>query len=245
MTRVAITTAICALLAAPALGQEGEGVRGQWSMSVKGGVTPDIDGALHLGGTGLVLGLPTSVESRDFADVYNNGFRVRAGLGYGVSRHAEVVGDFTYGRSEAEPISVGDVASLDLRADFADYQDWGLEGGVRWHFAPDAAVNPYVAGVAGFRWIDAIPSTFTVPAANVVLPDTLFYDETIVPTFGGDFGVVFAVTPRIGLGVEAGLRWTGEPDGLDEDLAGTGLENLNDTGSRWTMPIVGTFRVRF
>jgi hypothetical protein len=44
-----------------------------------------------------------------------------------------------------------------------------------------------------------------------------------VGTFGGEFGVQFAVTPR----------------------AGTGLENLNDSSSRWTLPILETITVKF
>ena len=38
-----------------------------------------------------------------------------------------------------------------------------------------------------------MPATLTVPAAGVVLADTPFYDESTVPSFGGDFGVQFTV----------------------------------------------------
>jgi hypothetical protein len=64
------------------------------------------------------------------------------------------------------------------------------------------------------------------------------------PTFGGDFGVQFKVAPAVRLGVEAGLRWTGDLSDL-EGLAGTGLENLNDSSSRWTLPVMGTLTFRF
>lgn len=89
-----------------------------------------------------------------------------------------------------------------------------------------------------------MPATFSVPAAGVVLADTPFYDDSTVPTFGGGFGVQFAVAPRVRLGVETGLRWTGDLSGI-EGLAGTGLENLNDSSSRWTLPVLGTISVRF
>jgi hypothetical protein len=34
-------------------------------------------------------------------------------------------------------------------------------------------------------------------------------------------------------------------DSSTEGLAGTGLESINDTGSRWSMPVVATLRFRF
>lgn len=105
-------------------------------------------------------------------------------------------------------------------------------------------VNPYWGLAAGFRRIDAMPATFSVPAAGVVLEDTPFYDEATVATFGGDLGVQFTVAPRVRLGVEAGLRWTGDISDI-EGLSGTGLENLNDSSSRWTLPILATIGFRF
>lgn len=62
-----------------------------------------------------------------------------------------------------------------------------------------------------------LPSTFSVPAAGVVLSDVPFYDSSMVGVFGADLG--FSYDP--------------------------GLERINDTGSRWSMPILATLRVRF
>jgi len=48
----------------------------------------------------------------------------------------------------------------------------------------------------------------------------------------------------VALGLETGPRYqTGLRD--LEGLAGTGLESINDTGSRWSMPVVATLRFRF
>jgi opacity protein-like surface antigen len=216
----------------------------RWSVSFGAGTAPTVSGIYHEGGAGTVLNLPTRVEERDWTDIYNSGFTMRIDVGYAITAPLEVFGAFQYLRQDAEELSVGNVAGLDLRASFSDYRDWGLEGGIRWHFAPEAGVNPYIAAAVGIRRIDAMPATFLVPAAGVVLPDTPFYDDSVVPTFGGDFGVQFAVAPSVRLGVEAGLRWTGGLSDL-EGLAGTGLENLNDSSSRWTVPILGTISFRF
>ena len=46
------------------------------------------------------------------------------------------------------------------------------------------------------------------------------------------------------LGIEAGLRYqTGLSD--LEGLAGTGLEPINDVGSRWSVPVLATVTFRF
>jgi hypothetical protein len=141
-------------------------------------------------------------------------------------------------------LSVGNVASLDLRAAFADYKSYGMDGGMRYHFVPGARVAPYVSALAGFRRVEAISGTFSVPAAGVTLSDTPFFADSTVPVFGGDVGVLFAVSSRLSLGVEAGVRYHTDLSEI-EGLSGTGLENLNDAGSRWSMPISGVFRFGF
>jgi hypothetical protein len=229
-------------IAAPASAQEG--VKGQWSVSFKGGVAQSLSGDVHLGGTGTVLGLPTSVQPRSYDEVYDLGYGFRAGLGYGVARNVEVFGDFTWGKSEASILSVGNVAGLDLRAQFADYKTYGFEGGLRFHLAPESTLAPYLSLVGGFKSIDAIPATFTVPAANVTLRDTPFYDKSTVPVFGSDLGLLINTGSRLAFGVEAGVRYHTKLTDL-EGLAGTGLESINDTGDRWSFPVVGTVKLRF
>jgi hypothetical protein len=237
---------VAALLAAPAaaLAQEQAGVGGRWNVSFKGGAMMPAGGEFHEGGRGTVLGLPTSVEAKKNNEIFDPGLGWRAGIGYGVARTVEVFGDFAWNRAEASELSVGNVASLDLRAAFGDYTSYGLDGGMRYHFAPGAPVAPYVSALAGFRRVEAITGTFSVPAAGVTLQDTPFFDDSTVPVFGGDLGVLFAVSPRLGLGIEGGVRYH---TGLSEieGLAGTGLENLNDAGSEWSVPISGVVRFGF
>lgn len=234
-----------ALLAVPSVvfGQE-EGVRGTWTMTVSAGGAMPAGGEFHQGGRGTVLGLATAVEAKENSDIFDPAFGWRAGLGYGVSRQVELFGDFTWSRASSSELSVGNVASLDLRASFGDYTSYGVDAGMRYHFTPDASVSPYVAALAGFRRIEAIPGTFSVPAANVTLRDTPFFDDSTVPVFGGDVGVLVGVTRLLSLGVEAGVRYHTDLEQV-EGLTGTGLENLNDSGSGWSVPISGVVRFAF
>jgi hypothetical protein len=233
------------LVAAPAVAvAQEEGLRGRWSVAFTGGAALPTGGEFHEGGRGTVLGLPTSVDAKKTDDIFDPGIGWRAGVGYGVSRNVEVFGDFVWGRAEASELSVGNVASLDLRAVFADYTSYGMDGGMRYHFVPGARIAPYLSALAGFRQVEAIPGTFSVPAASVTLRDTPFFDDSTVPVFGGDVGVLFGVSPRVSLGVETGVRYHTDLSEI-EGLAGTGLENLNDAGSRWSVPISGVVRFGF
>jgi hypothetical protein len=235
--------AVSLMTAAAAFAQD-NGIQGRWGVTVSAGADVPAGGEFHQGGTGAVLGLPTTVESRSTGDVFGTGVAWRAGVGYGVSPRLEVFGEFAWSRSSASELSVGNVATLDLRAAFDDYTSYGANGGVRYHASPGARVSPYVAGLFGIRRVDAIAGTFSVPAAGVVLADTPFYDDSVVPVVGADVGVLFAVAPRVSIGVEGGMRFHPGLSDL-EGLAGTGLENLNDAGRRWSVPISGVVRFGF
>jgi hypothetical protein len=243
MTRKMMMTAIVLAVAPAAFAQE-PSIEGRWNMTFSVGAAVPGGGEFHEGGSGTVLGLPTTVAAKSTGDIFNPGVGWRAGLGYGVTRRVELFGEFGWARSESSELSVGNVATLDLRAAFGDYTSWGANGGMRFHLTPGARVSPYVAALAGIWRVDAIPGTFSVPAAGVTLADTPFFDTSIVPVFGGDVGVLFAVSPRVSLGVEGGLRYHTDLSQI-EGLAGTGLENLNDAGSGWSVPISGVVRVGF
>ena len=221
-----------------------EGIEGRWSFSLQGGTDIELSGNVHEGGTGTVLSLPTTVEAKSFGDVYDPGFRGQASIGYGIGPRNEVFLRGSYYKMASETLQVGTVAGLALNADFADYEEWGAELGYRYYFKADQALKPYMAAVAGLRFVGALPSTFSVPAAGVVLSDVPFYDSSTVGVFGGDLGFAYDLNDSVALGIEAGLRYqTGLSD--LEGLAGTGLEPINDVGSRWSVPVLATVTFRF
>jgi len=221
-----------------------EGIEGRWSVSFQGGTDIELSGNVHEGGSGTVLALPTSVEARSFGDVYDPSFRAQASVGYGIGPRSEVFLRGSYYKMSSETLQVGTVAGLTLNADFADYKEWGAELGYRYYFQADQPFKPYLGLAAGLRFVSELPSTFSVPAAGVVLSDVPFYDSSTVGVFGGDLGFSYDLSPSVALGVEAGLRYqTGLSD--LEGLAGTGLEPINDAGSRWSVPVLATVTFRF
>jgi hypothetical protein len=224
--------------------ESAEGIEGRWSVSLQGGTDVEVSGNVHEGGSGTVLALPTSVEARAFSDVYDPSFRGQASIGYGVGPRSEVFLRGSYYKTSSNTLQVGTVAGLVLNADFADYEEWGGELGYRYYFTADQPLKPYLSLVAGLRSISELPSTFSVPAAGVVLSDVPFYEKSTVAVFGGDLGFSYDVSENVGLGIEAGLRYQSGPSDV-EGLAGTGLEPINDTGSRWSVPVLATVTFRF
>jgi hypothetical protein len=221
-----------------------EGLKGRWSVAFQGGTDIELGGSLHEGGAGAVLGLPTTVEARSFGDVYDPGFRGQLAVGYGIGRASELFVRGSYYKTTSETLQVGTVAGLPLNADFAQYKEWGAELGYRRYFRGDEPFKLYVGGLAGLRFVKKLPATFSVPAAGVVLSDVPFYDSSNVVVFGADVGFTFELSKTVAVGLETGPRYqTGLSD--LEGLAGTGLERINDTGSRWSMPVVATVSVRF
>jgi hypothetical protein len=221
-----------------------EGIQGRWSLAFQGGTDLELSGDVHDGGSGTVLNLPTQVQARSFGDVYDPSFRGQLEIGYGVSRASEVFLRGTYYKMASTTLQVGTVAGLVLNADFSEYKEWGGELGYRYYFRADKPFKIYAGAIAGLRFVGELPSTFSVPAADVVLTDVPFYDSSTVGVFGADLGVSYDLSERVALGLETGPRYQSGLSNL-EGLAGTGLEPINDVGSRWSMPVVATLRLRF
>lgn len=70
------------------------------------------------------------------------------------------------------------------------------------------------------------------------------YDGTAAFTFGVNGGALYEINPRLDVTGQLGFRYNSGLSAIDA-LKGTGLENVNDKSSRWTMPITFGVRVKF
>ena len=214
-----------------------------WSLSLDLGTQVALSGDIHAGGSGSVLNFPTQVESRSYGDVYGNGFYWAAGVGYRVGAAGEIRVQGSYTANPAERLEVGTVATLPLFALFDDYKAFGMDFGYR-QYLGTATARPFVGVSGGFVRVDTIQGEFSVPAANVVLPNVDMYDSSLVPSFGVGGGVQINLSDRFALQGGVEFKWQGDANDLD-GLAGTGLESINDESRRWSMPITGGITVRF
>jgi hypothetical protein len=62
--------------------------------------------------------------------------------------------------------------------------------------------------------------------------------------WGIDVGAQWKFNRNTAFGIETGFRWQAKP-GEIEGFAGTGLENINDAGSRVAFPVLGTLTFYF
>ena len=216
---------------------------GPWSVSFDLGAQVAVSGDVHSGGSGVVLGLPTQVQSRSYGDVYGTGFYWAAGLGYRLGEHGEFRVQGSYTSNPSDRLQVGTVAGLQLFAKFDDYEAFGMDFGYR-QYLGTGKVRPYVGGSVGFVRLATIQSEFSVPAASVVLSNVDFYDSSVVPSFGGGGGVQIALSDHFALQGGIDFRWQGDASDLD-GLAGTGLESINDKSRRWSMPVTGGVTLKF
>ena len=214
-----------------------------WSVSFDLGTQVALNGDVHGGGSGTVLGLPTQVQARSYEEIYANGFYWDAGLGYRVGETGEIRVQGSYTANPADRLQVGTVAGLPLLALFDDYKAFGMDFGYR-QYLGTGVVSPYVGASGGFVRLDAIQIEFSVPAAGVVLPNVNMFDTSVVPSIGAGGGVQLNLSDRFAVQGGVEFKWHGDATDLD-GLAGTGLESINDESRRWSMPITGGITVRF
>jgi opacity protein-like surface antigen len=237
-----VSLLIAALLGALSA-EEARAQSNPWSVSFDLGTQVALSGDVHAGGSGTVLGLPTQVQARSYADIYGNGVYWAAGLGYHVGETGEIRVQGSYVDNPAERLQVGTVAGLPLFALFDDYNAFAMDFGYR-QYLGTAMARPYVGASGGFVRVDTIQSEFSVPAAGVVLPNVNMYDSSVVPSFAAGGGVQINLSERFA--VQGGVEFKWQADATDLDgLAGTGLESINDESRRWSMPITGGITVRF
>ena len=160
-----VATAMVVALA-PA-GVRADGIQGRWSIGLQGGTDLELSGNVHEGVSGTVLGLATAVQAKSFSDVYNPSLRGQLSVRYGIGAQSELLLRGSYYKLSADTLQVGTVAGLALNAGFAEYKEWGVEAGLR-RYLTSGRFKPYVGLVAGVRSLAELPSTLSVPAADVV-----------------------------------------------------------------------------
>ena len=215
----------------------------RFSVSFDAGADVALSGDVHGGGTGTVLGLPTTVQARSYGDIYGAPFTWAASFGYRFAENTEFRTRVFQTMGTAENVQVGDVATLPLFAQFDDYKALGVDFGVRQYYG-SGGVQPFAGASIGFVSVDEINGTFTVPAASVVLSDVPMYGQSTVLTFAFSGGVFIPLGKNFGIQGGVDFRWIDNLDPVD-GLAGTGLESINDKSRRWSMPVTVGAVIRF
>lgn len=239
-----------------------------WYISVGGGAD------VEFGGTEFVrshtvpdsLGLAVlHFGPRKFDDAFDTGYRIQAEFGHDLGEHIELFGRFTYNAANGQTTEGSYVSTafgrLILRRQFGDYTSYGGEVGLRYLFlSRQARIRPYISLSGGATRVESID--FKTSAENAVgqcfvgevLYNGNFYGNSVVATGSILVGLEVAVTRRVAVGVDAGLRYETKLVQDDGDLnranflgfPSSNLSKINDNaGDRLFCPVTFYAKFRF
>jgi len=239
--RVSCLVLVTAVLSAPAFAQGVENFR---TVYVSFGTGLGLSGNVIDEATGTIAGQPAVVVEQAFTNHYSDGFRFKVGGSYGLDYNNEAFLTFGYGRLNATERIVGSIGGYPLYARFSNARSFDIEGGYRYYFLPEGPLRTYVAGTVGLRFMEEVNATLRVVEIGLTLSDREYYDSSILFVFGGDAGIIRDLNERFAIGGELGLRFQPKP-GPEVLELGTGFESINDTGSRWSIPLNVFLTYRF
>lgn len=231
-----------------------------WSLSVKGGLVPITGGDFHRGPAfdgsvlrGLAPGsLPVVVDAKSFSDVYNNFNEVAFEASYEAGERLSYTLGIGWLSSDDGNLRVGTVAgTLPFNGSFSSYEDFEIYTVVRYNFRVTERWNPFVGARLGYKQIDEITATFSVPNTpfnppyQAALTNAKFYDESSVWAYGLLVGVEYKLNDTASLALETGYFAQGSLEGNDSVLSQLGLNALNDEGALSYVPVRLSVSIRF
>lgn len=89
-------------------------------------------------------------------------------------------------------------------------------------------IGPYI------RIVEALDLEYFAPA-GVSIGKGSFYDDSTVLSADLGVGLRYEVSPTVAAGLETGVNYQGHLD--DKDLGGGALDDLNNGGRRWQLPL--------
>lgn len=216
-----------------------------WSAEVSVGWDIGLSGDFLAAGIGTLNNVPVVFQSQPFDKVYGNGVVWQFGAGYMLDDFNEVRAQYSYQQVGADVVNLGTAANMDLVGTFDDYHAHSIEAGARHYFAPRSErMRPYGGALIGVSIISEIDGVLASPEAGLTRYATDLYDGTAAFTLGVNGGVLYAINDRFDVNGQIGFRYNSGLSAIDA-FAGTGLEDVNDKSSRWTMPIMFGLRVKF
>ena len=241
---VAMMTAIV-LMAGGSAAQAQTADGSKWSVDFGIGWDNGLSGQVNSSGYGTLNNQVVVIMNNTYSDVYGTGLHLRFGGGYMLNDNTEVKGTFTFQSLDADFIvPMGDYGSSNLYGQYTDYQTFGLDVGLRRYGRITDKLQGYGEALIGIGFVDKIDVTLIAPGAGLAGKANDFYDQTAAFAFAINVGMLVQTSQKLGWFGQLGVRFQ---TGLDEidGLVATGLDNINDKSSRWSLPIVGGIRYPF
>ena len=221
-----------------------QGMENTRSVSVAIGTGFSLGGNVITEAVGRINSTPTVFVEQSYANHFSDALRVRVMGGFGLDYNKEAFATFAYNKVNATERITGSVGGFPLYTRFGNTSALDFEGGVRYYIRPEGPTRTYVAGVAGIRFHEEVQATLRVVEVGLTLTDIDYFESSTLFIVGADTGVVRDLSDTIAIGAEIGLRFQPKPSPAPV-LTGTGLEGINDTGSRMSLPISAFLTWRF
>jgi len=221
-------------------------------LNIEGGIGPSyhIGGDVITGDEGNFAG--TNVRNVDFDEAYDTGVRYELGGSYALSPNTKVTAMAHIEEADsAGNLNLGTVGGAAFTGSLSDFRSTGLELGLRKYFNPTSAplvrsVRPYVEGRVGANYQDAIfLENAQLGGVNIGTGRLAMYDSGWVPSAAGLVGVETPLTRYSTIGLETGIRYTGRPESNNTTFGPGPFQNLNNDGSRVSVPVMLRGRYRF
>jgi hypothetical protein len=223
---------------------QAQGVEGTRSVTLFAGTGVSLAGNAINEAVGTINGRPSVFVEQSLSNHFSDALKLRVSGSLGLDYNKEVYATFAYGKYNGTHRIVGSVSGYPLLARFSNADAFDVEGGLRYYLRPEGPIRTYVAGAAGLRFFQPTDVTFSVVEVGLTLNNLPYFKQSTLLIFGGDAGISYDLSDTVSLGVELGLRFQGKP-GAEVVFADPNLQPVNDTGSRWTLPIGVFAKVRF
>jgi hypothetical protein len=245
LTPTRLLAATVLLVIAPVAAAHAQGVEGMRSVALFVGTGVSLAGNAFNEAVGQIEGRPSVFVEQALSNHFSDGLRLRFSGGLGLDYNKEIFATFAYGKYNGTHRIVGSVAGYPLRARLSNGDAFDIEGGLRYYLRPEGPIRTYLAATGGLRFLQATDVTFSVVEVGLTFADRPYFKGSTLLILGGDTGVSYDVSDTITFGAELGLRFQGEPGAAERLFADPNLRPVNDTGSRWTLPISVFAKVRF
>ena len=241
MHRILAATLLSIVVAGAAHAQ---GVEGTRSATIFVGTGISLAGDAIKEGVGTIDGKPSVIVEQALSNHFSDGLKLRLSGSLGLDYNKEAFATLAYGKYNGTERIVGSVSGFPLLARLSNVDAFDIEGGLRYYLKPEGPIRTYVAGALGLRFLQATDVTFRVVEVGVTLANQPYFNGSTLLIFGGDAGVSYDVSDTMAVGIELGLRYQGKPEAAPL-FADPNLQGVNDTGSRWTLPLSAFLRMRF
>jgi hypothetical protein len=206
------------------------------------GMQGDVGGSVNSSGIGVVNGARAEINTNTWGERYDAALIVRAGGAFNLSSHDQVFVAFAVQQAEADGADIGLVGGQALTGTFSDYQGWGLDAGYRYVIETSTSAKPFVSASLGVDRIQEISLSLSSGSFNA--SDIPFYADSFVMSWRVGTGFLWNINDRLGAIVSLDLKY----NGVLSDRSGIGaigFERINNTGNRWTLPLMGGVYVKF